>query len=387
MSDTMEWRAHLPVDASCFGEGDTYLVHNVLPSDIISDVFQRLRGEVKWASMSHRGGDVPRLIAVEGEISPDGSFPIYRHPSDTAPPLLEFTPTVKRIRDHVSSLLHQPLNHVLIQWYRNGNDYIAEHADKTVDIVRGSAIINVSIGSQRTMILRFKKGHTSQHSEENITDDDTDNQKDSENVHNGHNHQNHNHYLNNNPLSCPPPRKSQRIPLPHNSLFILGPETNRKWTHGIKPDKRLETLKSDEEIGEEFGGGRISLTFRWIGTFLGHSPSPSPRLSERTNNDDKGTEMVGRANPMNREDNADIDRDGDGDGDRDESIAVDEEKGRGMVIWGQGATGKTREEARVVVNGGEEAASLLRAFGEENHSPSFDWDSAYGGGFDVLHLI
>ena len=55
MSDTMEWRAHLPVDASCFGEGDTYLVHNVLPSDIISDVFQRLSGEVKWASMSHRG--------------------------------------------------------------------------------------------------------------------------------------------------------------------------------------------------------------------------------------------------------------------------------------------------------------------------------------------
>ena len=69
------------------------------------------------------------------------SFPIYRHPSDTTPLLLEFTPTVKRIRDHVSSLLHQPLNHVLIQWYRNGNDYIAEHADKTVDIVRGSAII------------------------------------------------------------------------------------------------------------------------------------------------------------------------------------------------------------------------------------------------------
>ena len=74
------------------------------------------------------------------------------------------------------------------------------------------------------------------------------------------------------------------------------------------------------------------------------------------------------------------------DGDRDESVAMDEEKGQGMVIWGQGATGKIRKEAQVVVNGGEEAASLLRAFGEENHSPSFDWDLAYGGGFDVLHL-
>ena len=234
------------------------------------------------------------------------------------------------------------------------------------------------------MILRSKKGHTSRHSEEDIPDDDTNTQKDSENAHNSHNYQSHNHNLiqnyehkqDNNPLSSPPPRKSQRIPLPHNSLFILGPETNRKWTHGIKPDKRLETLKSDEEIGEEFDGGRISLTFRWIGTFLSPSPSPSPRLSERTSSDNN-SEIVGYSESTCGKD----------DGDRDESIAMDEEKGRGMVIWGQGATGKTRKEAQVVVNGGEEAASLLRAFGEENHSPSFDWDSAYGGGFDVLHLI
>ena len=254
----------------------------------------------------------------------------------------------------------------------------------TIRIYAHLNVYSISIGSQRTMILRSKKRHTSRHSGEDIPDDDTNTQKDSENAHNSHNYQSHNHNLiqnyehkqDNNPLSSPPPRKSQRIPLPHNSLFILGPETNRKWTHGIKPDKRLETLKSDEEIGEEFDGGRISLTFRWIGTFLSPSPSPSPRLSERTSSDNN-SEIVGYSESTCGKD----------DGDRDESIAMDEEKGRGMVIWGQGATGKTRKEAQVVVNGGEEAASLLRAFGEENHSPSFDWDSAYGGGFDVLHLI
>lgn len=33
------------------------------------------------------------------------------------------------------------LNHVLIQKYRNGEDYISEHSDKTVDIVRGTSIV------------------------------------------------------------------------------------------------------------------------------------------------------------------------------------------------------------------------------------------------------
>ena len=31
-----------------------------------------------------------------------------------------------------------------------------------------------------------------------------------------------------------------------------------------------------------------------------------------------------------------------------------------------------------------EAARLLVAFGEENHESRFDWEKAYGEGFDVL---
>jgi hypothetical protein len=69
------------------------------------------------------GGEVPRLVAVEGEVGEDGrysvsfrlracmntssflySFPIYRHPADESPPLSAFSPTVSLIREHVQKV-------------------------------------------------------------------------------------------------------------------------------------------------------------------------------------------------------------------------------------------------------------------------------------------
>ncbi len=85
------------------------------------------------------------------------SVPLYRHPADESPPLHPFTPTVSLIAQAVSKVVNHPVNHVLIQHYRSGNDYISEHSDKTIDIVRGSNIVNVSVGAQRVMFLRRKK--------------------------------------------------------------------------------------------------------------------------------------------------------------------------------------------------------------------------------------
>jgi len=238
--------------------------------------------------MHHRGGEVPRLVAVEGKVGVDGSFPIYRHPSDESPPLLPFSATVQLIRQHVENVLHQPLNHVLIQRYRHGGDYISEHSDKSIDVVRRSKIVNVSIGALRVMTIRTKKDAAAEsHSD----------------------------------------RSTQRIPLPHNSLFVMGLETNEKWLHSIRHDRRPINLKTPEE--QAYGGERISLTFRHIGTFL----------------------------------------------------SADEKQ-----IWGQGARGKTKLDANPVVNGGDEAQKLIDAFGLENHSSEFDWEGAYGQGSDVLHF-
>lgn len=156
------------------GEGDTTLIKDFLPESITIDAFEKLKEEIQWQAMhhhgkyalvrrfpvllSHIGGEVPRRVAVQGEILEDGWFvqpfiggllvgqpfsrsPVYRHPADTSPPLCAWTPTVEAIRDQVEKTLGHPVNHALIQLYRNSEDYISEHSDKTIDVVRGSNIV------------------------------------------------------------------------------------------------------------------------------------------------------------------------------------------------------------------------------------------------------
>ena len=112
------------------GSGDSRIIHNAISSSVIDSAFERVKEEVVWQRMLHRSGQVPRLVAVQGEAGEDGDVPIYRHPADESPPLLAFTPTVQQIRREVEGLLSQPFNHALVQLYRDGIDNISEHADK-----------------------------------------------------------------------------------------------------------------------------------------------------------------------------------------------------------------------------------------------------------------
>ncbi|KAE8452911.1 hypothetical protein EG329_013183 [Mollisiaceae sp. DMI_Dod_QoI] len=281
--------------AITYCEGDTTVIYNLLDEDLADEIFKKVRNEVRWEKMSHQGGDVPRLVAVQGEVDDDGSIPIYRHPADQSPPLLPFSPTVSLIRAQVEKKLGHAVNHVLIQFYRDSTDHITEHSDKTLDIVRNTFICNVSLGAQRTMTFRTKKplkgsGEATAESGQ--------------------------------------PRLAQRVILPHNSMCKVGLVTNMRWLHAIRPDKRMTWEKSPEELA--YDCGRISLTFRSIGTFL----------------------------------------------------TKDQQK-----IWGQGAISKTKDKARTVINGdAAESERIIRAFGKENSSPEFDWDASYGAGFDVLHI-
>lgn len=112
------------------GSGDSRIVYNVIGSPVIDDAFRQMKEEVDWQTMLHRSGQVPRLVAVQGEVGKNGDIPIYRHPADESPPLLPFTPMVQKIRQQVESTLNQSFNHALIQLYRDGDDNISEHSDK-----------------------------------------------------------------------------------------------------------------------------------------------------------------------------------------------------------------------------------------------------------------
>lgn len=273
------------------GSGDSKIIHNVIGSPTINDTFNQMKEEVDWKTMFHRSGQVPRLVAVQGEVEKNGDIPIYRHPADESPPLLPFTPMVQKIRQQVVSVLKQPFNHALIQLYRDGEDNISEHSDKTLDISRNTSIVNVSIGAERVMTLRTKK---SKHG-----------------------------------TDSPSMRQTQRINMPHNSIFVLGPQTNKEWLHGVRADKRPAVEKTDEE--KAFEGERISITFRQIGTF------------------------------MNK---------------------------KGKTIWGSGAKNKSRQNAgRISTRDSGQMEAMINAFGKENHDTDFDWDGEYGSGFNVVNLV
>ncbi|GAB7345877.1 hypothetical protein MBLNU457_4124t1 [Dothideomycetes sp. NU457] len=281
------------------GTGDTSIICSLLPPEQAQTAFQRLLVEVPWQTMRHATGEVPRLVCCQGSTDESGCMPVYRHPSDSSLPLLHWTPAVLQVKAEAEKRVEHDLNHVLIQLYRGGTDNISEHTDKTLDIVHGSKIVNVSFGAQRTIRLRTKRAPQTELPAQVEKKDGPG-------------------------MS----RQTQRIHMPHNSMLSMGLDTNSKYLHGIQPDKRIQSELSAAE--KAYNGLRISLTFRKIGTF----------------------------------------------------ITSDSKK-----IWGQGATGKTKEEAKPTINGDTSASDeLIKAFGTENQSTSFDWQATYGNGFDVLHL-
>jgi len=285
-----------------FGAGDSFLLLDFLP--LADDAFARLLHESDapgmWQRMRHHGNDVPRLVSMQAchRLDEQGRqcIPIYRHPAEEQPDARPFVPCLEDARKRLNEVLPQQqqqsvcFNHAIVQQYRDGQDFIGAHVDKSIDIVQGTPICNLSLGAQRTLVLRNKVQ----------------------------------------------PKLVQRIPLPHNSVFVLGWQTNREWTHEIRADKRPRCEKNAQELA--YAGVRISATLRCIGTFL---------LS---------------CVPM-------------------------------MMIYGQGATSKIAPGNRVMSATTDELALvqeqqrlLLHAFAAENRETAFDWAAHYGAGFDVLDL-
>ena len=285
-----------------YGRGDSLLLDNILDDLEASEYFEILKNETIFGQFRLKGGMVSRLVSIQGHFSEsiphdEGvkvvSYPIYRHPVDedeVTPKLMPFNEIVKDIKGKIEDRIYIQLgkrenfNHCLIQYYRNGDDWIGEHADKTLDIAHNSLIVNFSLGCTRTLMLRPKRNDRNEHN-----------------------------------------RDIQRIRLLHNSLFILGPETNRYFVHGIKPNKRIDSMKQPDEL--LFGKQRISLTFRRVATFK------SDTFDLHTNELLHST-LVGQGAPTDN---------------------------------------KTKDP------NDNEIQRLYEAFSTENRSSDYDWNELYGG--------
>jgi len=179
------------------------LLVNQLLSELRFDCFKGAAGE-----------ELPRLQNLQADIK-NGFIPIYRYPGNYSGDqweTLDWSPTSLQVKDAVEKrlkpLVNQTMNHCVTNYYRDGTDFIAHHGDKDLDLNREGVIISVSLGETRVLELRRRAE----------------------------------------------PRDIYRLILPHRSMFVLGPYTNKEWTHSILPKEGSQ-------------GIRLSLTMRDVTTF------------------------------------------------------------------------------------------------------------------------
>lgn len=204
-----------------WGEGDTYLVS--LPELKLSEVdcWTQVHNQINFTEMLNQGNAVPRLICIQSiplmnaENDKILGLPVYRHPNDEEPINLPFSEITKSfvslIEKHTGIM---GINHVLIQFYRDGRDNIAAHSDKTLDIDFNTPIINLSIGNTREMYLTNKQNR----------------------------------------------QIVEKISLKHGEALIFGLHTNQHWYHEVPKNVTITSHPLFEK-------GRVSFTFRKINTF------------------------------------------------------------------------------------------------------------------------
>lgn len=56
--------------------------------------------------------------------------------------------------DYVNTLGYGQYNQVLVNWYKDGTHYIGKHRDDERDIVKGRAIVSISLGATRVFRIR-----------------------------------------------------------------------------------------------------------------------------------------------------------------------------------------------------------------------------------------
>lgn len=147
------------------------------------------------------------------------------------PQLLDFSaaPIIKELRESIYCLTGQWCNHCVANLYRDGDDYIAPHQDKTLDMEPGTGVYTFSFGVERK--LRLVKEIIHPLSDEDKAAGKKIPKKTLERVH--------------------------EIDLPSASLNKLGWETNLQYKHTIVKEHSV-------------AGVRYGLTFRSMKTLSSH---------------------------------------------------------------------------------------------------------------------
>ena len=185
-------------------DAELYYLRHLPLGDARDLVMRRLIDEVPWRAESivvwGRTYPQPRLIAWYGDRGKNYTYSgIHLIP-------LPWTPTLLDIKRRVEAIAGTSFNSVLLNYYRDHRDRMGLHSDDEPELGDRPVLASLSLGEERTFILKHKREKAWQ------------------------------------PV---------RLKLTSGSLLLMKGDTQRFWKHGIAKETRP-------------CGPRINLTFRRI---------------------------------------------------------------------------------------------------------------------------
>lgn len=170
------------------------------PDLVLTELIQQTPWRSEVINLWGKEYQQPRLAAWYGDAGAS-----YTYSGLSLEPL-PWTGLLSTLRSHVEALAAAELNSVLLNYYRDHRDSMGMHSDDEPELGRNPTIASVSVGAQRTLVLkhRFRKD-----------------------------------------------LKPFHLPLDHGSLLLMKGATQHHWKHGINKMSRP-------------CGPRVNLTFRRI---------------------------------------------------------------------------------------------------------------------------
>ena len=130
-------------------------------------LFQALMQEIVWqegfVTLYGKRHKIPRLQAWYGDTGIR-----YRYSGETLQ-TTAWTPVLQALRDECQQSFSLPLNSVLCNLYRNGQDSMGWHSDDEAELGVAPRILSLSLGAPRDFALR-PRGSTRQHTVVNLPD-------------------------------------------------------------------------------------------------------------------------------------------------------------------------------------------------------------------------
>ncbi len=194
--ETLEW---IPMP-----DAEVYYQARIALDSPADDIMRELIASVSWrAEEITLWGKTflqPRLTAWYGDADAH-----YTYSGIKLTPL-PWTELLLHLKNTVEAVAEAPFNSVLLNYYRDNRDSMGFHSDDEDELGRQPVIASLSLGEERTFVLKHKKNRA---------------------------------------------LKPIRLNLASGSLLLMKGETQHNWRHGI--DKEVRSC-----------GPRVNLTFRRI---------------------------------------------------------------------------------------------------------------------------